>query len=124
MRLAHFVIYVYAPTFLAAKHRNNAKDGPTLLLQEIMAVRVHCNAKERKIIESSIQRNGFCAHHESVLVTLLSSDTMEDRQSAINLIRSIRQREPTDWSSSPTGQRPYKVRQQKLHRRTTEADLA
>jgi len=108
-RLVNFITKVYVPTLMSAKRLNKVKDGPALLLQEIQAVRQHCTIKERDVLEASIQGNGFFAHHEAVLVSLLSSDTAGDREYAVNLIRNIRNT-PSDWSSNSTGLRPYKVR--------------
>ena len=108
-RLVRYITKVYTPTLIAAKRQNKVKDGPPMLLLEIQSVRQHCTKKERTVLEPAIQRNGFFAHHEAVLVSLLSSDTPEDRQYAVRVIRDIRRRGPMDWACSRTGLRPYKV---------------
>ena len=89
-RLVSFIIFVYAPVFLAAKHFNRAEEGPKLLLSEIRAVRIHCTEEEAEVLQASVQQNGFYAHHENVLLTLLSSDEVNDRQFAVNTIKTIR----------------------------------
>ena len=106
-RLVNFIVFVYAPAFLAAKHFNNIKEGPVLLLQEVKAVDRFCLDEEKVVVERTINMNGFYAHGESVLVSLLCSDDPEDRRYAISTIKKIRSQKAPSWKKYG-GVRPFK----------------
>ena len=89
-RIVHFIINVYAPIFLKAKHFNKAEEGPHLLVQEMQAVKLHCPPAELSVVQICIQRNGFYGHPENVLFALLSSQLPEDRLYAVQQIKRIR----------------------------------
>ena len=89
-RIVHFIINVYAPIFLKAKHFNKAEEGPHLLVQEMQAVKLHCPPAELSVMQICIRRNGFYGHPENVLFALLSSQLPEDRLYAVQQIKRIR----------------------------------
>ena len=89
-RIVHFIIHVYAPLFLKAKHFNKAEDGPGLLVKEMQAVKLHCPPAELSVVQTCIQRNGFFGHPENVLLALLSSQDPGDRLFAVQQIQRIR----------------------------------
>ena len=78
VRISSFIVSVYGPLFLSAKHRCQAKDAPYILLEEIQNVKKFCNDEEREIVEPIIKHNAFYAHGENVLLSLLSSSLPED----------------------------------------------
>ena len=47
-------------------------------------------------------------HHKSILLSLLASPEVEDRQLAVNTIFTIREQGPRTWNT-PSGQRPFQV---------------
>ena len=108
-RIVHFIVFVYAPVFLAAKHFNKAEEGPKLLLQEINAVKLHCTEEEADVAKSSIQQNGFYAHHENILFTLLSSEASSDREYAVNVIEEIRSKKAKKNNQKKKKVRTFKV---------------
>ena len=89
-RIVNFIVFVYAPVFLASKHFNKVEEGPKLLVKEIQAVRIHCTPEEANIVNPCIQQNGFYGHPENVLLSLLSSENPDDRKYAVSLIKTIR----------------------------------
>ena len=90
-RLVTFIVKVYAPTFLAAKHFNTVSEGPRLLLNEIKAANEHCNAEELALVQASIQENGFFAHPENVVLSLLSSEKAEERNLGVDTVIRLRE---------------------------------
>ena len=88
--LVNFIIFVYAPIFIKAKHYNRAEEGPGLLVEEMQAVKLHCSPEEIPIVQACIQTNGFYGHPENVLLALLSSSLLSDRRFAIQQIQRIR----------------------------------
>ena len=107
-RIVSFIVYIYAPVFLAVKHFNRAEEAPKLLVPEIMAVQLHCTQEETEIVNSCIQTNGFFAHHENVLFAFLSSEDSDDRKFAVNLIKNLRMN-PKKNNKSKKQVRSFKV---------------
>ena len=68
----------------------------------------HCSFPERTLLATSMSFNGQMAHHESVLLALLASTKLEERELAINIVFRIRMMGPRRWDT-PTGVRPFKV---------------
>ena len=109
-RLCSFIVYVYGPVFLAAIHFHGAEEGSRILLQEVKAVRLHCLEMELDIIQPVIKTNGFFGHGENVLISLLCSSAMEDREYAVNVIKDIRESEKKEKKSRARKKvRPFKV---------------
>jgi hypothetical protein len=109
MRITRYLVYVWAESFLTAKRKNKMVDGPRLLLLELLLSKKYCTYPEFTVLKSSMDYNGQYAHHESILVSLLASTNMEERQLGVDTIFKIREQGPKRWNT-PTGQRPFKVR--------------
>ena len=107
-RVMRYLVYVWAEVFLMAKEMNRFEHGPRLLLLELMLARKHCTKPEFTRLKTSFDFNGQFGHHESILVSLLASPEVEDRQLAINTIFTIREQGPRTWNT-PSGQRPFQV---------------
>ena len=112
-RVMRFLVYVWAEVFLTAKEMNRFEHGPRLLLLELMLAKKHCSQPEFTMLKSSLDFNGQNGHHESILVSLLASPELEDRQLAVNTIFTIREQGPRTWNT-PSGQRPFKVNKTRL----------
>ena len=89
-RLTNYIIMVYVPCVVSIRSHLNIRYGPVHLLQEVMLVQKHCTAEEKVVVHKIIQYNGYAAHHESVLFSLLGSDKKEERQFAVEKFKSIR----------------------------------
>ena len=109
-RLCSFVVFVYSPVFLSAKHFQGAEEGPKILVQELKAVRLFCLEEEQQVVQPVIRTNGFYGHGENVLVSLLCSSDREDRQFSIQRIKEIRELEKK--KNIPRGRK--KIRQFKV----------
>ena len=108
-RIVHFVVFVYGPVFLSIKHKNRVQEAPHHLVREISLVREHCNEVEKRLTQKAIQDNGFMAHHESVLLSLLGSSDPSDRAFAVDLVQQIRKVGEQVWPAKSQGVRPVKT---------------
>ena len=89
-RLAHIVIEFYAPSWFWIKSHPHCKDGPKNLLKMISFSR-KLTAQEQQIAQKTIQRNGFYAHPECILRSMLADDDQSLRERAVKKILSIRE---------------------------------
>ena len=115
-RVMRYLVYVWAEVFLTAKEMNRFNHGPRLLLMELMLARKHCTKHEFTVFKTSFDFNGQFGHHESILVSLLASHEVEDRQLAVDTIFTIREQGPRTWYT-PSGQRPFQVTK-RIHKQT------
>ena len=105
-RITRYIVYVWAETFLSAKMNNRMQDGSSLLLLELLLTRKYCSSPEVAMLKKSMDFNGQYAHHESILVSLVSSPKAEERRLGVETIFRIREEGPKKWKT-PTGQRPF-----------------
>lgn len=94
IEIATFIIKVYAPMWFYIKTKPTIKDAPLNLWRTISLSR-YLNDDLRKIVDNTIQRNGFFAHPESVLVAMLADNRKHFRELAIRRILSIRAKKST-----------------------------
>ena len=66
------------------------------LLSEIKAISKYCTTEEREILEPIISWNGFYAHPENILLSLLASTSRQDRILGITTILEIRRKQNVD----------------------------
>ena len=89
-KLAHAVVEYYAPSWFQIKTHPNCTDGPKNILRM-----VHFSKKLdkdlQKVVEKTMQRNGYFAHPEAILLTMLADDDKETRKRAVATILAIRQ---------------------------------
>ena len=91
-----------------SRHRNSLVEAPRLLLLEVMLTKQHCSNPEKKLLETSMSCNGQMVHHESILLSMLATPHILERQLAVEIIFKIREGGPRDWDTSG-GIRPFKV---------------
>ena len=108
-RVVRYLVYVWAPVFLLCKKMNRLEAAPSMLLLEVMLTRKHCTCPERTLLAKSISFNGQMAHPELVLLGMLASSTLSEREKAVEVILRVRSRGPIKWET-PTGVRPFKVK--------------
>ena len=72
-RLAHIVVEFYAPSWFWIKSHPLSKNGPENLLKMIKFTR-KLTSEEQTIAQKVIQRNGFYAHPECILQSMLTDD--------------------------------------------------
>ena len=85
-RLAYIVVNFYAPCWFWIKSHPHCKDGPRNLLKMISFSR-KLTAQEQKIAQKTIQQNGFYAHPEAILRSMLADNDQSLREKAVEKIR-------------------------------------
>ena len=82
-RLVFIIIQFYAPSWFFIKSHPSAKDGPRNLLQMIHFSRALAPI-EQEVAQKVIQRNGFFAHPENILRSMLADEDKGYREKAVN----------------------------------------
>ena len=108
-RIVNFIVFVYGPVFLDIRHKSRVQQAPNHLVKEIMLIKQHCTEEEKVKVCKAVQDNGFMAHHESVLLSLLGSEDRSDRDFAVDLILQIRDLGDMSWPAKSHGIRPVQV---------------
>ena len=121
LRITRYLVYVWAETFLTAKIKNRFEDGSRLLLLELLLSKKYCSMPEFVVVKTSMDFNGQYAHHESILVSLLSSPKAEERKLAVDTIFSIREQGPKKYKT-PSGQRPFKKEDHQINEFATKIE--
>ena len=88
-RLAHIIILFYAPSWFWIKSHPRSVDGPKNLFKMVEFGR-KLTAPEQKIANRVIQRNGFYAHPESILRTMLADSDKSLREKGVEKIIELR----------------------------------
>ena len=86
--LVIFIIRVYAPTWFDIKRNSSCKDGVKHLYDTITRSR-YLSHDLKSVVDSVIQRNGYFAHPENVLLSMLTNDRKHISELAMRrIIRS------------------------------------
>ena len=80
-----YIVKVYTPMWFVIKSNPSCKDGARHLLQTIYKLR-YLSKELRAVIDPVIQRNGYFAHPESVLLSMLTDDRKYIRELALHCI--------------------------------------
>ena len=88
--LAKFVVVSYGPMWFRIKCEHRCSDGPKHLLQQIKIQKL-LPPVVAGITWSVIKRNSYWAHEENVLLAMLADGNEENRKTAVDTIKSIRQ---------------------------------
>jgi hypothetical protein len=102
--LARYVVLVYGRTWLEAKWDSRLQSGPLHLFHEVQRQTLHFSGEELDIVRNYTQINGYFAHEEQVLLYLVCSDRLEDREVGVRYILKIR-REIAEEADNPTKKR-------------------
>ena len=89
-RMVLIIIQFYAPSYFWIKSHPHCSDGPKNLLKMVLFSR-KLSVEEQQIAQKTIQRNGFYAHPESILRSMLIHDDLAIREKAVEKIQLIRQ---------------------------------
>lgn len=84
-----YIMKVYAPMWFRIKMNNKCVDAAKNLFHYIEAIS-YLKPVYRTVIEASIQRNGFYAHPENILIAMLQDDQEQIRRLAFDRIRKAR----------------------------------
>lgn len=83
--LVTYIIRVYAPTWFDIKRNSSCKDGVKHLYNTITRSR-YLSHDLKSVVDSVIQRNGYFAHPENILLSMLTDDWKHIRELAMRRI--------------------------------------
>lgn len=106
VRLVHFILNQYGPGWFRYRLHSNISDGVKNLFFLISLSR-KLPERDRNITQKVLQRNGFWAHSEHVLIAMLADDQQENRMLAVERIRRCRTRRCQD--QDPDGIRQFVI---------------
>lgn len=89
MIITEFILKVYAPVWFAIKSKSSCKDGARHLWMLINKSR-YLREDLKSIVDPVIQRNAFYAHHENLLLALLTDDRKHIRELGLRRIMRAR----------------------------------
>lgn len=84
-KLAFFVMTVYAPFWFLIKSQPQAVHGSRHLLKYIKLIR-ELPIEMQEIVQRSVQINGFFAHHENIILSMITDESKEIRMEGYDLI--------------------------------------
>ena len=93
--MVHFVVYVWAGSFLNGKMFPAHFVGPKLILLEVMLIKKHCRPSETAVLQNAININGQYVHHENIIFCLLHSQDETERRLGVQTILRIRDQHPS-----------------------------
>ena len=91
MSIMNYIVKVYVPTWFDVKRHCLAKDGAKNLHRLILRVDKLSDEESKNIVLSVIQRNGFFAHPENILLAMVSDDSEIIRRLGWRRILKIRE---------------------------------
>ena len=89
--LAHAIVTFYAPSWFQIKTHPKYTDGPKNFMAMVQFSR-KLGKKLQKIVQEVLQRNGYFAHPEAILLAMLADDDEDIRARAVNQILTIRRK--------------------------------
>lgn len=87
--LVKFILTVYAPAWFLIKRNHSCIDGPHNLYQIIKSCS-YLKGQQKVVVQKSIQHNGYFAHPEHILLTMIYDENELNRQKAISHIESVK----------------------------------
>lgn len=87
-KLVKFIANVYAPTWFDIKKNKSCVEGAKHLFKFIKRT-AYLKGEDKKIVEKSIQQNGFFAHPENILLAMVYDDDLRVRGRAVNLLKYV-----------------------------------
>ena len=69
--IVHDIVNFYAPSWFQIKNHPNCTDGPKNLLKMVEKGR-KLSSNLQKIVQKVLQRNGYFAHSEAILLSMLA----------------------------------------------------
>lgn len=91
--LANFVIKVYAPTWFEIKLKPAVKDGPVHFFNIIRKCQ-YLPDNLKCMVQKVLQRNGFFAHSENILLAMIEDESSEIRKLGLKRIADCRKAVP------------------------------
>ena len=95
-RMVHFLVYVWAGSFLNGKmFPAHHFVGPKLLFLEVLLIKTNCRPTETAVLQNAININGQFIHSENVILHLLHSQDETERRLGVQTILRIRDEHPS-----------------------------
>ena len=88
--IVSYIVSVYAVMWFDIKCKPNILHGPSHMLKTVQLVEKYCSAKVKEVVEPVIQRGGYHAHSENLLLSMLGSEDQDERKYAVEKITEIR----------------------------------
>ena len=86
-----FIVSVYCPMWFNIKVKHSWLEGPRHILTELSLFRLQSD-QVQQIVLPTLRRSAWNSHSESVLQTMISSESKEEREFAVSTILKIRGR--------------------------------
>ena len=84
-----YLVSVYFPMFFLIKVKHSFLEGPRHVLHELKLFRLQ-SPRVQELLTPTLRRSSWNAHSESVLTTMLCSNSVQEREFAVNLILELR----------------------------------
>lgn len=94
-KLAKYVVLVYAPTWFEVKRTKSCVEGSKLLFKMIQRSR-YMPMVDKNVIHASISNNGYFAHAENILLSMIFDENPTIRQKAVTFLRSAKTPQTSD----------------------------
>ena len=103
--LVQYIQNVYAPCWFLIKKNGTIKDAGKLIFELIRRSRF-LPTNLRAEVQAVIQRNGYCCHPETLLVSMVCDERKNIREKAVNLIIDARNCRNTRREEQPSEVKP------------------
>ena len=77
-------------SFIKVRLRNKIVEGPKHLLLYVQLVEKYCLEEEKAVVQPILQYNGYQAHPECVILSMVGSQDREERRKGVEEILRIR----------------------------------
>ena len=89
VQLVKFIVTQYVPVWFTVRQNSACKSGARNLYRSVELLRL-LPPDIQAIVRPVLQRNGYWAHPEQLLLAMVSDDSRETREKAVTLIRAAR----------------------------------
>lgn len=83
--IVKFILTVYAPSWFRIKKEKSCVNGPQNLF-EVIKARIYLKGDQKKVVQKSIQHNGYFGHPENILLAMIYDKDLSIPQKAISII--------------------------------------
>ena len=102
LTIVHFVMTVYAPMWFSIKQNSSYVNGPRHVFKSIELTQ-SLGEEVTKVVHPVIKRNGYFAHPENILISMIDDDNRDIREVGWRRIKDARQ------TKKGKSVRPFKV---------------
>ena len=90
--LVDIILNLYAPMIFDVKQHPHVTYGSRHFLNAILLSKAILNKKEFEVVKTVFKNNGFYAHIENIILSMVTDDNPEVRKKALCLIKEARER--------------------------------